>query len=72
VAAKLLGSYIRGREKNVGLRLPPEQILEVSFINGQKKPLQEVFPAFLHSLGVCSTRYTSFKKFPGVVATLTF
>jgi len=46
VAAKLLGSYIRGREKNVGLRLPPEQILEVSFINGQKKPLQEVFPAF--------------------------
>jgi len=46
LAANQLDGYIKGREENGGLGLLPEEILEASFINGQKKPLQEVFPAF--------------------------
>ena len=72
LAANQLDGYIRGREENGGLGLLPEEILEASFINGQKKPLPVVFHEFLHSLGVLSMNYTAFKEFPGVMDILIF
>jgi len=72
LAANQLDGYIKGREENGGLGLLPEEILEASFINGQKKPLPVVVHEILHSLGVLSMNYTAFKEFPRVMDILIF
>jgi len=46
VAAKQLGGYIRGREEHGGFGLPPANILEASFIYGQKSPFQKFSISF--------------------------